>query len=71
MTDDTEGWEAAQRARPLTTDPAIAETMQEIRRMTAGRTGTGEPPDRRPMTEQEIQAADDAYFERMNRCGWR
>ncbi|PPJ31740.1 hypothetical protein C5E45_23045 [Nocardia nova] len=29
-----------------------------------------EPPPHRPMTEAEIQAADDAYFERMNRGGW-
>ncbi|MGF6889592.1 hypothetical protein ABIA39_009081 [Nocardia sp. GAS34] len=28
-----------------------------------------EPQARRQMTEQEIQAADDAYFERLNR-GW-
>jgi hypothetical protein len=27
-------------------------------------------PQHQPMTEEEIQAADDAYFERMNRGGW-
>ncbi|MFJ1459325.1 hypothetical protein [Nocardia sp. N2S4-5] len=26
--------------------------------------------DSRPKTEEEIQAADDEYFERMNRSGW-
>ncbi|WP_067682357.1 YbaB/EbfC family nucleoid-associated protein [Nocardia miyunensis] len=62
--------QAGEAARPLTGDPRIAATMTEARRMiTGGAEGKRPPP--RAMTEQEIQAADDAYFERMNRRGWR
>ncbi|MBU3066401.1 YbaB/EbfC family nucleoid-associated protein [Nocardia sp. NEAU-G5] len=60
--------QAADAARPLTDDRLISETMEEARRMTTGKS-SAEPPTRRPMSEQEIQAADDAYFERLNR-GW-
>ncbi len=60
--------EAAKAAKPLTGDRLIAETMKEARRMATGRSAA-EPQARRPMTEEEIQAADDAYFERLNR-GW-
>lgn len=34
------------------------------------RSARPEPPRHQPMTEDDIQAADDAYFERMNRRGW-
>lgn len=63
--------QAAKAARPLTGDPAIAEAIKEVRRMTADRSDAGAASARRAMTEAEIQAADDAYFERMNRRGWR
>lgn len=62
--------QARKAARPLTGDPRIAETMKDLRRMTTGQTDL-EPPPPRVMTEEQIQAADDAYFERMNRRGWR
>ncbi|MFF3569011.1 hypothetical protein [Nocardia jiangxiensis] len=47
-------------------DPRI---QQQANRLRNNRTDP--EPSRRPMTEEEIQAADDAYFERMNRRGWR
>lgn len=54
--------------RPLTRDEhvtagitAIRETFEQV---------DPKPDDRRVLTEEEIQAADDAYFERMNRQGW-
>ncbi|WP_083863543.1 YbaB/EbfC family nucleoid-associated protein [Nocardia exalbida] len=47
-------------------DPRIKAQLQQLRNVTEA-----EPTERRPaMTEAEIQAADDAYFERMNRQGW-
>jgi hypothetical protein len=46
-------------------DPRLRDQLQEAR----GTRRTPEPR-QRPMTEAEIQAADDAYFERMNRKGW-
>ncbi|ATL69038.1 hypothetical protein [Nocardia terpenica] len=47
-------------------DPRIRSQLQQLH-------GASEAsqPERRPMTEAEIQAADDEYFERMNRLGWR
>ncbi|QIS18546.1 hypothetical protein F6W96_09835 [Nocardia terpenica] len=47
-------------------DPRISRQLQQLH-------GASEAsqPERRPMTEAEIQAADDEYFERMNRLGWR
>lgn len=56
--------QAVSAARPLTGDRLIAETMQEARRMTTGQSAAN--PLRRAKTEEEIQAADDAYFERQN-----
>lgn len=47
-------------------DPRI---QQQANRLRNNR--TDREPLQRPMTEEEIQAADDAYFERMNRRGWR
>ncbi|RDI59034.1 YbaB/EbfC family nucleoid-associated protein [Nocardia pseudobrasiliensis] len=48
-----------------TTDPRIRDHILQARDTSAG------PEHKtRPRTEEEIQAADDAYFERMNR-GWR
>ncbi|MGF6889527.1 DNA-binding protein YbaB [Nocardia sp. GAS34] len=61
--------QAADAARPLTGDRLIAETMQEARRMTTGQASGSKSSARQAMTEEEIQAADDAYFERLN-CGW-
>ena len=60
--------QAAKAARPLTKDPRIAEAVHEARQITGGRPSS-QPG--RPLTEDEIQAADDAYFERKNRRGWR
>ncbi|MBU3063126.1 YbaB/EbfC family nucleoid-associated protein [Nocardia sp. NEAU-G5] len=60
--------QAVEAARPLTDDRLIAEAVKEARHMTTGKSSAG-PPARQPMTEEEIQAADDAYFERLNR-GW-
>ncbi|WP_433685459.1 YbaB/EbfC family nucleoid-associated protein [Nocardia sp. CA-119907] len=48
-------------------DPRIRDQLQHL--------GSGEqktPDEQRwPRSEAEIQAADDAYFERMNQHGWR
>ena len=56
-----------QAMRPLTDDHRVENGLRTIRETL----GTESPPQqRRPMTEEEIQAADDAYFERMNRGGW-
>ncbi|WP_024805336.1 hypothetical protein [Nocardia sp. BMG51109] len=47
-------------------DPRIQGPIRDLR-------NTTEPPDQRKppqMSEAEIQDADDAYFERMNRGGW-
>ncbi|PPJ04083.1 hypothetical protein C5E51_26135 [Nocardia nova] len=59
---------AAAALRPLTTDDRVASGLETIRE-TLG-TPDPQPQPRRPLTEEEIQAADDAYFERMNRRGW-
>ncbi|PPJ19599.1 YbaB/EbfC family nucleoid-associated protein [Nocardia nova] len=59
---------SAAALRPLTSDDRVASGLKTIRE-TLGASGV-EPQPRRPMTEEEIQAADDAYFERMNRGGW-
>ncbi|MCM6774490.1 YbaB/EbfC family nucleoid-associated protein [Nocardia sp. CDC159] len=48
-------------------DPRLQAPLREL---FGGNDSPQKPPPRRPMTEAEIQAADDAYFERMNRSGW-
>lgn len=60
--------QAATATQPLTSDPRIRDGLEAIRETFPD---TPEPSKRKPMTEAEIQAADDAYFERMNRTGWR
>ncbi|MFI5781463.1 hypothetical protein [Nocardia sp. NPDC051570] len=50
-----------------TADPRIREQLRQAREASTG----PEPEHHRSRTEEEIQAADDAYFERMNRHGWR
>ncbi|MFQ6397563.1 YbaB/EbfC family nucleoid-associated protein [Nocardia sp. KC 131] len=54
--------------RPLTQDQRVEAGMRTIRETL----GQAEPKPRAPeiMTEEQIQAADDAYFERMNERGW-
>nr|WP_221333788.1 YbaB/EbfC family nucleoid-associated protein [Nocardia transvalensis] len=47
-------------------DPRLRQPIHELLADTPSVSDT-----RRPRTEEEIQAADDAYFERMNRRGWR
>ncbi|MFG1793986.1 hypothetical protein [Nocardia sp. NPDC049149] len=61
--------DAADKAEKLlrTVDPRIRIGMQELRGRPKPDTATA--PGARPMTEGEIQAADDEYFERLNR-GW-
>ncbi|MBF6278687.1 MULTISPECIES: YbaB/EbfC family nucleoid-associated protein [Nocardia] len=59
---------SAAAVRPLTSDERIASGLKAIRD-TIGPSDQ-RPTPRRAMTEEEIQAADDAYFERMNRSGW-
>ncbi|WP_280361455.1 hypothetical protein [Nocardia wallacei] len=49
-----------------TADPDLRDPLEQIRRATT----LAPPTPHRPMTDEEIQAADDAYFERMNRLGW-
>ncbi|RJO77663.1 hypothetical protein D5S18_07980 [Nocardia panacis] len=44
-------------------DPRLSKGISELHQ-------TPEPTTPRPLTEEEIQAADDAYFDRMNRHGW-
>ncbi|MFI9410152.1 YbaB/EbfC family nucleoid-associated protein [Nocardia gamkensis] len=54
--------------QPLTDDQRVKAGMQAIRETFDH---LDSPPDpTRMMTEAEIQAADDAYFERMNQQGW-
>ncbi|MEU2032764.1 hypothetical protein [Nocardia amamiensis] len=53
---------------PLIHDERIEAGIKTIRK-TFGQ-AEPKPNPARPMTEEEIQAADDAYFERMNRQGW-
>ncbi|MGY5310132.1 YbaB/EbfC family nucleoid-associated protein [Nocardia gipuzkoensis] len=61
--------DAATKAKQAaqTIDPRISASLQQLQNMAAT-----EPRQQRqlPMTEEEIQAADDAYFERMNRPAW-
>lgn len=61
--------DAADRAEKLlrTVDPRIRMGMQELRGKPKPDTSTASRA--RPMTEGEIQAADDAYFERLNGPG--
>lgn len=49
------------------TDPQIRSRIQELKGGAATVPGLGDSD--RPMTDEEIQAADDAYFQRLNR-GW-
>ncbi|MGY2121329.1 YbaB/EbfC family nucleoid-associated protein [Nocardia gipuzkoensis] len=55
------------RKAAQTIDPRINAQLQQLRNF-----ATTEPtqPPQQPMTEEEIQVADDAYFERMHRHGW-
>ncbi|MFD4433593.1 hypothetical protein [Nocardia sp. NPDC058497] len=50
---------------PLTEDSRVTAGMKSVRE-TFGQT----EPTMTPMTDAEIQAADDAYFERLNGRGW-
>ncbi|WP_435593876.1 hypothetical protein [Nocardia sp. bgisy118] len=50
-----------------TADPRIRHAAEQLR---SEPTPTPSPADPRPMSEKEIQAADDAYFEQRNREGW-
>ncbi|MFX0578868.1 YbaB/EbfC family nucleoid-associated protein [Nocardia nepalensis] len=54
--------------RPLTQDHRVEAGLRTIRETL----GQAEPTALTPtaMTEEEIQAADDAYYERMNQQGW-
>jgi hypothetical protein len=54
--------------RPITDDPRVKASMNAAREV-VGHT-SAETPEHAPMTEDEIRAADDAYFERMNQRGW-
>lgn len=47
-------------------DPRIRDQLQRL-----GREQKTPDDQRRPKSEAEIQADDDAYFERMNQQGWR
>lgn len=47
---------------------ADSRIQQQVQRARGSQTAS-EPP-RRPQTEEEIQAADDAYFQRMNGGDW-
>ncbi|RDI43317.1 YbaB/EbfC family nucleoid-associated protein [Nocardia mexicana] len=46
-------------------DPRIREQLNQLQ----GKQHTPDPP-RRPLSDDEAEAADDAYFQRMNRSGW-
>ncbi|MGW4326000.1 YbaB/EbfC family nucleoid-associated protein [Nocardia sp. NPDC004573] len=59
---------AEKAMRPLIHDERVEAGIKTIRE-TFGQAESRTKPTR-PMTEDEIQAADDAYFERMNRQGW-
>ncbi|WP_040694356.1 YbaB/EbfC family nucleoid-associated protein [Nocardia vinacea] len=50
-----------------TADPRLRAGIQELR----GEPAPAPAAQPKPMTEEQIQAADDAYFERMNEQGWR
>jgi DNA-binding protein YbaB len=61
--------QAARALRPLTSDHRVQAGLTSIR----ATIGTPEPAARltKPMTDAEIQAADDAYFEKRNmQGGW-
>ncbi|WP_024803056.1 YbaB/EbfC family nucleoid-associated protein [Nocardia sp. BMG51109] len=58
---------STQAMRPLTSDHRVENGLRTIRETFDPRQTRQHD---RPMTEEEIQAADDAYFERMNRGGW-
>ncbi|MGY5309182.1 YbaB/EbfC family nucleoid-associated protein [Nocardia gipuzkoensis] len=53
---------------PLIHDERVEAGIKTIRETFGQAEPRTKPPT--PMTEEEIQAADDAYFERMNRQGW-
>ncbi|MEU6190245.1 YbaB/EbfC family nucleoid-associated protein [Nocardia sp. NPDC047038] len=53
---------------PLIHDERVEAGIKTIREIFGQAEPRTKPP--RPITEEEIQAADDAYFERMNRQGW-
>ncbi|MBF6302992.1 YbaB/EbfC family nucleoid-associated protein [Nocardia amamiensis] len=59
---------AEQAMHPLIHDERVEAGIKTIRETFGQAEPRTKPP--RPMTEEEIQAADDAYFERMNRQGW-
>ncbi|QBS41358.1 YbaB/EbfC family nucleoid-associated protein [Nocardia sp. CS682] len=54
--------------RPLTSDRRVADGMRTVRATL--QQGQQQRRSQQPMTDQEIQAADDAYFEQRNRDGW-
>lgn len=58
-----------QAIRPLTGDERVQAGLKTIRETFGKREQSTQQA--RPMTEAEIQAADDAYFELMNRGGWK
>ncbi|MFI9509084.1 YbaB/EbfC family nucleoid-associated protein [Nocardia sp. NPDC052566] len=60
--------QAEQAMRPLTADARVAAGLQTMRK-TFGQQESQDQA-RRQMTEDEIQAADDEFFERRNRYGW-
>ncbi|MGW5514041.1 YbaB/EbfC family nucleoid-associated protein [Nocardia africana] len=60
--------QSAAALRILTSDDRVVAGLKTIRETLS--TPDPQPQQQRPMTEEEIQAADDAYFERMNRSGW-
>ncbi|WP_330230291.1 YbaB/EbfC family nucleoid-associated protein [Nocardia sp. NBC_00508] len=49
-------------------DPRL---QQPLRQLFAQQNSAPTPETHKEMTEAEIQAADDLFFERMNRLGWR
>ncbi|MVU81037.1 hypothetical protein GPX89_27790 [Nocardia sp. ET3-3] len=57
--------QAAQALRPLTSDERVQNGLNAIRKDL--KTLNSAP---KPRTEEEFQAADDAYYQRMNRNGW-
>ncbi|MEU2032783.1 YbaB/EbfC family nucleoid-associated protein [Nocardia amamiensis] len=48
-------------------DPRLQQPLRQL----FAQADSASKPESRQATEAEIQAADDAYFERMNRRGWR
>jgi len=59
--------QAERAAQALTTDPRVEAGLRTVGDAFAIADAR---PNRKPLTEEEIQAADDAYFERMRRNGW-